>query len=81
MGPETLDPLDPITTGDCEPPNMDGCWDPKLGPLQEQCMLLTPEPSLQPILPFKITAFCSFEYVYGWRSEDSLLLHHVAPRS
>jgi hypothetical protein len=36
---------DPITDG-CEPPC--GCWDLNSGPLEEQSVLLTSEPSLQP---------------------------------
>jgi hypothetical protein len=40
---------DPITDG-CEPPC--GCWDLNSGPLEEQLVLLTAEPSLQPRLPF-----------------------------
>ncbi|XP_050006256.1 putative divalent cation/proton antiporter TMEM165 isoform X2 [Alexandromys fortis] len=38
--------LDPITDG-CEPPC--GCWELNSGPLEEEAMLLTSEPSLQPI--------------------------------
>jgi hypothetical protein len=34
--------LDPITDG-CEPPC--GCWDLNSGPLEEQSVILTPEPS------------------------------------
>ena len=37
---------DPITDG-CEPPC--GCWELNSGPLEEQLMLLTAEPSLQPV--------------------------------
>jgi hypothetical protein len=37
--------LDPITDG-CEPPC--GCWELKSGPLEEQSVLLTAEPSLHP---------------------------------
>jgi len=37
---------DPITDG-CEPPC--GCWELNLGPLEEQSVLLTAEPSLQPL--------------------------------
>jgi len=37
---------DLITDG-CEPPC--GCWDLNSGPLEEQSVLLTTEPSLQPI--------------------------------
>jgi hypothetical protein len=36
---------DPITDG-CEPPR--GCWGLNSGPLEEQSVLLTAEPSLQP---------------------------------
>ena len=39
---------DLITDG-CEPPC--GCWELNSGPLEEQAMLLTSEPSLQPLLP------------------------------
>ena len=38
--------LDLITDG-CEPPC--GCWDLNSGPLEEQSVLLTAEPSLQPL--------------------------------
>jgi hypothetical protein len=37
--------LNPITDG-CEPPY--GCWEFNSGPLEEQSVLLTSEPSLQP---------------------------------
>ena len=37
--------LDPIPDG-CEPPC--GCWELNSGPLEEQPVLLTAEPSLQP---------------------------------
>ena len=37
---------DPITDG-CEPPC--GCWELNSGPLEEQSVLLTTEPSLQPL--------------------------------
>jgi len=36
---------DPVTDG-CEPPC--GCWDLNSGPLEEQSVFLTTEPSLQP---------------------------------
>jgi hypothetical protein len=39
---------DLITDG-CEPPC--GCWDLNSGPLEEQSVLLTTEPSLQPHPP------------------------------
>ena len=38
---------DLITDG-CEPPC--GCWELNSGPLEEQSVLLTPEPSFQPQL-------------------------------
>jgi hypothetical protein len=41
--------LDPITEG-CEPPW--GCWELNSGPVEEQSVLLTAEPSLQPGLQF-----------------------------
>ena len=37
---------DLITDG-CEPPC--GCWELNSGPLEEQAMILTSEPSLQPL--------------------------------
>ena len=40
---------DPITDG-CEPPS--GCWELNSGSLEEQAMLLTSEPSLQPVCVF-----------------------------
>ena len=41
---------DPITDG-CEPPCV--CWELNSGPLEEQSVLLTAEPSLQPpVTPF-----------------------------
>jgi hypothetical protein len=43
---------DPITDG-CEPPC--GCWDLNSGPLEEQSVLLTAEPSLQPQKLFNLT--------------------------
>jgi len=41
--------LGPITDG-CEPPC--GCWELNSGPLEEQPVLLTTEPSLQPLPSF-----------------------------
>ena len=35
-----------LITDACEPPY--GCWELNSGPLEEQAMLLTTEPSLQP---------------------------------
>jgi hypothetical protein len=43
---------DPITNG-CEPPC--GCWELNLSPLEEQSVLLTTEPPLQPLLSFSLT--------------------------
>ena len=37
-----------LFTDGCEPPC--GCWELNSGPLEEQAMLLTTEPSLQPLL-------------------------------
>jgi hypothetical protein len=42
---------DPVTDG-CEPPC--GCWELDSGPLEEQSVLLTAEPSLQPKVLFLI---------------------------
>ena len=39
-----------LITGGCEPPC--GCWDLNSGPLEEQPVLLTADPSLQPINRF-----------------------------
>ena len=36
-----------LTIDGCEPPC--GCWELNSGPLEEQSMLLTSEPSLQPL--------------------------------
>ena len=36
--------------GGCEPPC--GCWELNSGPLEDQAMLLTSEPSLQPFILF-----------------------------
>jgi hypothetical protein len=44
---------DPITD-DCEPPC--GCWELNSGPLEEQSVLLTTEPSLQPQCVLFLTA-------------------------
>ena len=44
-------------TDGCEPPC--GCWDLNSGPLEEQLVLLTTEPSLQPQpVSFKSQTFC-----------------------
>jgi hypothetical protein len=39
-------PEDGIRTDGCEPPC--GCWELNSGPLEEQSVLLTAQPSLQP---------------------------------
>ena len=39
-----------LTTDGCEPPC--GCWELNSGPSEEQSVLLTAEPSLQPLLWF-----------------------------
>ena len=41
------------TTDHCEPPY--GYWELNSGPLEEQSVLLTTEPSLQPCTPFLLT--------------------------
>ena len=50
----------PITDG-CETPY--GCWDLNSRPLEEQSVLLTAEPSLQ---PFSILLYISFLYVFTY---------------
>ena len=49
---------DPITDG-CETPC--GCWELNSGPLEEQSVLLTTEPSLQPNFKIPVILF----HVYG----------------
>jgi hypothetical protein len=50
--------LDPIIDG-CEPPC--GCWELNSGPLEEQSVLLTAEPSLQPFFLLSLKAdWCFF---------------------
>jgi hypothetical protein len=49
--------LGPITDG-CEPPC--GCWDLNSGPPEEQSLLLTAKPSLQPRV--KLFVFWSSEF-------------------
>ena len=39
-------------TGGCESPNMDGCWKPNPGALEDQQVLLTTEPFLQALTIF-----------------------------
>jgi hypothetical protein len=50
----TLWVLDPITDG-CEP--LSGCWELNSGPLEEQSVLLTAEPSLQPGMTFSMSVY------------------------
>jgi hypothetical protein len=51
--------MDPITDG-CEPPY--GCWELNSGPLEEQSVLLTAEPSLQPSGIFSTAHAGGFEF-------------------
>jgi hypothetical protein len=53
--------LDPITDG-CEPPS--GCWDLNSGPLEEQSVLLNPEPSLQSPIEFFKKIFLLVSYMH-----------------
>jgi hypothetical protein len=53
---------DSITNG-CEPPC--GCWELNSGPLEEQSVLLTAEPSLQPVMGILPT--CLFvHHIHAW---------------
>jgi hypothetical protein len=52
---------DPITEG-CEPPY--GRWELNSGPLEEQTVHVTSEPSLQPSLGFLIF---TWRYLWKWR--------------
>jgi len=52
---------DPIMDG-CEPPC--GCWDLNSGPLGEQSVLLTSEPSLQPLLPYFLRQKSNLELIH-----------------
>jgi hypothetical protein len=52
---------DLITDG-CEPPC--GCWDLNSGPSEEQSVLLTAEPSLQPI---NVVLFVAKEFNLGFK--------------
>jgi hypothetical protein len=54
----------------CEPPC--GCWDLNSGPSEEQSVLLTAEPSLQPLNQF-LNNDCPF---YAW-VPPMLDIHHV----
>jgi len=53
---------DPITDG-CEPPC--GCWELNSGPLEEQRVILTSEPSLQPIWTEAVSSVVSHQYHSG----------------
>ena len=46
-----------LISDDCEPPC--GCWELNSGPLEEQAMLLSTEPSLQPLIVF-FKIYCIF---------------------
>ena len=50
-----------LITDGCEPPC--GCWEMNSGPLEEQAMLLTTEPSFQPFHSFLNIYF--YVYVYA----------------
>jgi hypothetical protein len=52
---------DPITNG-CEPPC--GCWELNSGPLEEQSVILTVDPSLQPRTATLIKENISLGLVY-----------------
>ena len=65
---------DPITDG-CESPC--GCWELNSGPLEDQSVLLTPEPSLQPIysLSYIMKTF------YGRWGGPSIYIHEISCKS
>jgi hypothetical protein len=50
-------------TNSCEVPC--GNWEPNLGPLKRQRVLLTTEPSLQPMFVFFVCLFV-LTYIWGW---------------
>jgi hypothetical protein len=54
---------DPITDG-CKPSY--GCWELNSGPLEEQSVLLTAEPSLQPTSPIFIIVTYTYVSVCLW---------------
>jgi hypothetical protein len=60
-------------TDGCEPPC--GCWDLNSGPLEEQLVLLTTEPSLQPPWLYFLITFIRVccAAVCTWRFQDSLM--------
>jgi hypothetical protein len=64
--------LDLITDG-CEPPC--GCWELNSGPLEEQSVLLTTEPSLQPQDDFSL---CSIIIFWIFFKQILLKLSHQA---
>jgi hypothetical protein len=55
-----------FVTDGCEPPPC-GCWDLNSGPLEEQSVLLTTEPSHQPnfIIFFILSSFLVFFFLGG----------------
>jgi len=75
----------PITDG-CEPPC--GCWDLNSGPLEEQSVLLTAEPSLQPrfmVLNFEFVLFFFFFFFFWFffseLGTESRVLRFLGKRS
>jgi hypothetical protein len=77
---------DLITAG-CEPPC--DCWDLNSGPSEEQSVLLTTEPSLQPLLSFFIGGSGCVpqilslhqvgpKVIYSWGQHFSLFSHHAS---
>jgi hypothetical protein len=79
----TVAALDPITD-DFKPPY--GCWELISGPLEEQSVLLTAEPSLQPsqevsidmssFQGFSLTARCRFIFFHS-----GIFIHNRQPPS
>ena len=66
--------LDLIRDG-CEPPC--GCWDLNLGSLEEQSVLLTAEPSLQPRNVLEMYVFYAWMGFFVLVSFGNLLSLHV----
>jgi hypothetical protein len=69
----------------CEPPC--GCWDLNSGPLEEQSVLLTTEPSLQPLYFLKMYLFYVYEHTVAvfrhtrrvyWIPLQMVVSHRVA---
>ena len=56
-----------LVTDGSEPPC--GCWDLNSGPLEEQSVLLTAEPSLQPVMA---TFNCQLTTIYSQLGEEPL---------